>query len=156
MQITLEDACALAGIPYPRGRQYLKRGQFKLDDLEAGWTGADVLRFVALGQLTSLGVRAGRAAEFVRQPALAEMWEQLGCRGLDLLTAPDGPCWYLVITRAVGCGEPSIAAFNNRQAAQWQVFPATGPGPRLAVVLNATEIAIDVRRKLEALAGGLR
>jgi hypothetical protein len=151
MTVSTEEACAIARIPYPRGAQYLKRGQFELDDPQAGWTAPDVLRFAVLGELTAVGVRASRAAEVVAQPALAEMWTELGCRGLDLLIAPEAPQWNIVVARVDGCDEPSVAAFNNRQAAQWHVFPATGPGPRLAVVLNVTRIAIGVRRKLEAL-----
>lgn len=151
MQIALETACTLARIPYPRGAQYLKRGQFVLNDPETGWTAPDVLRFAVLGELTAVGVRASRAAEVVAQPALAEMWTELGCRGLDLLIAPDAPQWYIVVAHVDGCGEPSIAAVSTRNAALWQVFPPAGPGPRVAIVLNVTRIAIGVRRKLEAL-----
>ncbi|MGE5569426.1 MAG: hypothetical protein ACM3S5_10365 [Rhodospirillales bacterium] len=91
MTVSTEEACAIARIPYPRGAQYLKRGQFELDDPQAGWTAPDVLRFAVLGELTAVGVRASRAAEVVAQHSLNDMWTELGCRGLDLLTAPEAP-----------------------------------------------------------------
>lgn len=160
-RISTEAACAVTGTPFERVSQYLKRGQLKLMLDTANprpktreWVVLDVVQLAVLRELTDVGVAISTASEFVNHEtgSLGIAWGELS---RATILEPGAAQWYMVVSRGPGCSGPGIEACNSLATARDIVFPSFPDDelfkPRVAVVLDLTSIARDVRRKLEAI-----
>lgn len=155
-RITTEGACAVTGTPFERVSQYMKRGQFTLELDRATprpktreWCVIDVVRLGVLRELTDLGISIKHASDFIKQNFDHEAWRELGC---DASIMGDNPAqWYLIVTRD-GKSEPETVLTNSVEVARSTVFsPYEDIKPVSAALIDMTQIARMVRRKLEAI-----